>query len=104
MLSSAYQQSQLARGNFSPDTVSVGDLFAGALIPGLMLVVMYIIYLVISAMLKPDALPAHLRQEDEHVSLGKILRAIAPPIILIVAVLGSILGGFATPTEAITRP
>ena len=100
VLSSAYQQSQLARGNFSPDTVSVGDLFAGALIPGLMLVVMYIIYLVISAMLKPDALPTHLRQEDEHVSLGKILRAIAPPIILIVAVLGSILGGFATPTEA----
>ena len=100
VLSSAYQQSQLAQGNFSPDTVSVGDLFAGALIPGLMLVVMYIVYLVISAMLKPDALPAHLRQEDEHVSLGKILRAIAPPIILIVAVLGSILGGFATPTEA----
>jgi tripartite ATP-independent transporter DctM subunit len=100
VLSSAYQQSQLAQGNFSPDTVSVGDLFAGALIPGLMLVVMYIVYLVISAMLKPDALPAHLRQEDENVSLGKILRAIAPPIILIVAVLGSILGGFATPTEA----
>ena len=100
VLSSAYQQSQLAQGNFSPDTVSVGDLFAGALIPGLMLVVMYIIYLVISAMLKPDELPAHLRQEDEYVSLGKILRAIAPPIILIVAVLGSILGGFATPTEA----
>jgi len=100
VMSSAYQQSQLARGNFSPDTVSVGDLFAGALIPGLLLVLLYVIYLVVTAMLKPDSMPAHVRAEGENVSFGKVLRAIAPPLILIFAVLGSILGGFATPTEA----
>ena len=100
VMSSAYQQSQLAQGNFSPDTVSVGDLFAGALIPGLLLVVMYVAYLVITATLRPEALPAHVGEDDEHVSVGKVLHAIAPPLILIFAVLGSILGGFATPTEA----
>ena len=100
VMSSAYQQSQLAQGNFSPDTVSVGDLFAGALIPGLLLVVMYIGYLLTTAVIRPDALPAHVAEEDEQVSFGKILRAIAPPLILIFAVLGSILGGIATPTEA----
>jgi tripartite ATP-independent transporter DctM subunit len=100
VMSSAYQQSQLAAGNFSPDTVSVGDLFAGALVPGLMLVVLYITYLVIVAVLKPDAMPAHVRTGEEHVSVVRVLAAIAPPLILIVAVLGSILGGFATPTEA----
>ena len=100
VMSSAYQQSQLAAGNFSPDTVSVGDLFAGALVPGLMLVVLYITYLVIVAVLKPDAMPAHERTGEEHVSVVRVLAAIAPPLILIVAVLGSILGGFATPTEA----
>ena len=100
VMSSAYQQSQLAQGNFSPETVSVGDLFAGALIPGLLLVILYIAYIVIVAALKPDVMPAHVRTEDERVSLGQVLHATAPPLILIFAVLGSILGGFATPTEA----
>jgi tripartite ATP-independent transporter DctM subunit len=100
VMSSAYQQSQLARGVFSPDTVSVGDLFAGALVPGLLLVVLYILYLVVTAIFRPDVMPAHQRTADEHVSAGQVLKAIAPPLILIFAVLGSILGGFATPTEA----
>ncbi len=100
VMSSAYQQSQLAQGSFSPDTVSVGDLFAGALIPGLLLVVLYVAYLVITAIFKPGVMPAHIRTEDERVSFGEVLAAIAPPLILIFAVLGSILGGFATPTEA----
>jgi len=100
VMSSAYQQSQLARGGFSPDTVSVGDLFAGALVPGLLLVVLYILYLVVTAIFRPDVMPAHQRTADEHVSAGQVLKAIAPPLILIFAVLGSILGGFATPTEA----
>jgi len=98
VMSSAYQQAQLAQGNFSPETVSVGDLFAGALIPGLLLVLLYVIYLAIVAVIKPEVMPAHT--SDDTVSLGRIVNALAPPLILIFGVLGSILGGFATPTEA----
>ena len=100
VMSSAYQQAQLSQGIFSPKTVSVGDLFAGALIPGLMLVLLYIAYLAAVAFLKPGVMPAHARAESEQVSFGKILHALLPPLGLIFAVLGSILGGFATPTEA----
>jgi len=100
VMSSAYQQAQLAQGVFSPDTVSVGDLFAGALIPGLLLVVLYVVYLSITAIVRPDSMPAHAVANDEHVSFIQILGALAPPLTLIFAVLGSILGGFATPTEA----
>ena len=99
VMSSAYQQAQLAQGIFSPKTVSVGDLFAGALLPGLLLVVLYMLYLFCVALIRPASMPA--RAEDaEKVSVGKLLAALAPPLLLIVAVLGSILGGFATPTEA----
>ena len=100
VMSSAYQQAQLVQGNFSPDTVSVGDLFAGALIPGLLLVALYVIYLVVTAIVKPGSMPTHVREDSDTVTMGKVLHAIAPPLILIFAVLGSILGGFATPTEA----
>jgi tripartite ATP-independent transporter DctM subunit len=100
VISSAYQQSQLAAGNFAPDTVSVGDLFAGALLPGLLLVVLYIVYLVVTAVLKPSTMPPHDHGTDEVVSIGRIAAALAPPLVLIFAVLGSILGGVATPTEA----
>jgi tripartite ATP-independent transporter DctM subunit len=100
VMSSAYQQAQLSQGNFSPETLSVGDLFAGALIPGLLLVVMYIAYVVIKAWLDPGSMPAHERGPDESLSLGAIGSALFPPLALIFAVLGSILGGFATPTEA----
>jgi tripartite ATP-independent transporter DctM subunit len=100
VISSAYQQSQLAAGNFAPDTVSVGDLFAGALLPGLLLVVLYIIYLVVTAVLKPSMMPPHDHGAGDRVSAGRIAAALAPPLVLIFAVLGSILGGFATPTEA----
>ena len=100
VMSSAYQRAQLAQGTFSPETVSVGDLFAGALIPGLLLVVLYILWLVAVAIFKPDAMPAHVAATGSKVSVRRILGALAPPLILIFAVLGSILGGFATPTEA----
>jgi tripartite ATP-independent transporter DctM subunit len=99
VMSSAYQQAQLAQGIFSPDTVSVGDLFAGALIPGLLLVVLYITYLVVVAKFKPSVMPAHV-SADDSVSFRRVLNALAPPLILIFGVLGSIMGGFATPTEA----
>ncbi len=100
VMTTAYQQAQIEMGIFSPKTVSVGDLFAGALIPGLLLVFLYIAYLLVVAAFKPDAMPAHVREPDEQISFGRILHALLPPLVLIFAVLGSILGGFATPTEA----
>ena len=100
VMSSAYQQAQLEMGIFSPKTVSVGDLFAGALIPGLLLVVLYILYLVAAAFFRPALMPAYERSEDDVVSFVQILRALLPPLLLIFAVLGSILAGIATPTEA----
>lgn len=100
VLSSAYQQAQLDQGIYSPDTVSVGDLFAGALIPGLLLVALYTLYLLITAARWPDLMPPLVHQEGGRPSLFKLMQALMPPLLLIVAVLGSILGGFATPTEA----
>jgi tripartite ATP-independent transporter DctM subunit len=102
VLSSAYQQAQLDMGIFSPETISVGDLFVGAVIPGLLLVGLYILYTVFIAFLKPDAMPAI--PKDAHNSsqniVEDVLLSLMPPLLLIVAVLGSIIGGFATPTEA----
>jgi tripartite ATP-independent transporter DctM subunit len=97
ILSNAYQRAQLNMNIFNPKTVSVGDLFVGALIPGLVLVAMYIIYLLVFAHLRPqDAPPAN----REKVSAGEIARGLLPPLVLIAVVLGSILAGAATPTEA----
>ena len=98
-LSSAWQSSQLALGNFSPTPLSVGDLFAGALIPGLGLVLLYILYQVLVAIFFPNSCPPVI-DTKEKIDLKPVLAAFLPPIILVVAVLGSILGGIATPTEA----
>ncbi|MDJ0792895.1 MAG: TRAP transporter large permease subunit [Woeseiaceae bacterium] len=100
VMTTAYQQAQLEMGIFSPKTVSVGDLFAGALIPGLLLVALYVLYILGMALFKPVSMPAHTADEGESVTLLRVFRAIAPPLILIFAVLGSILTGLATPTEA----
>ncbi len=100
VMTTAYQQAQLDMGIFSPKTVSVGDLFAGALIPGLLLVFLYMVYILALAFFKPDTMPAHHREPGETVSASKVLSALFPPLFLIFAVLGSILGGLATPTEA----
>jgi len=100
VMTSAYQQAQIEMGDYSPKTVSVGDLFAGALIPGLLLVALYILYLLLVGHFRPTSMPAHERDTDERVSTLQILRALLPPLTLIVAVLGSILLGIATPTEA----
>jgi tripartite ATP-independent transporter DctM subunit len=100
VMSSAYQQAQVESGVFSPKTVSVGDLFAGALIPGLLLVVLYVLYLLGAAFFKPALMPAYRRSAEDTVSFLQILRALLPPLLLIFAVLGSILAGLATPTEA----
>jgi tripartite ATP-independent transporter DctM subunit len=100
VMTTAYQQAQLEMGIYSPKTVSVGDLFAGALIPGLMLVCLYILYILGVAFFRPGMMPAHHRDQEQPVSIGQVLRALLPPLLLILAVLGSILKGFATPTEA----
>ena len=97
ILSNAYQQAQLSTGTLNPKTVSVGDLFMGALIPGLILVAMYILYLLVQARLKPETAPPSTL---EPVSAGVVLRGLIPPLGLIILVLGSILVGAATPTEA----
>jgi len=102
VLSSAYQQAQLDMGIFSPETVSVGDLFLGALIPGLLLVALYITYLLVIARLKPTAMPAlptgELHERRRLIKL--VMIELIPPLFLILSVLGSIMAGLATPTEA----
>ena len=100
VLSNAYQQAQLRMGIFSPETISVGELFAGALLPGLMLVGLYMLYLSAVAFLKPSAMPPVEQKAGDEVSLLSLLKLLAGPLLLIVAVLGSILFGLATPTEA----
>jgi tripartite ATP-independent transporter DctM subunit len=97
-LSSAYQQAQLDLGVFSPKTLSVGDLFIGALVPGLILVVLYLLYMGFVAMRQPERAPA--ATDLESPPLIALLKGLVPPIVLIITVLGSILVGAATPTEA----
>ncbi len=97
VLSAAYQQAQLSMGVWNPKTVSVGDLFIGALIPGLVLVAMYVAYLVLVAIVRPEAVPAippEERAHDRGALSGQIFKVLLPPL------LGSILAGVATPTEA----
>jgi tripartite ATP-independent transporter DctM subunit len=104
VLSSAYQQAQLDMGIYSPDTVSVGDLFTGALLPGLLLVGMYLGYLALTAMLRPQLMPAiddaATAPAGGMALLQRVIHVLLPPLLLIIAVLGSILAGIATPTEA----
>ena len=99
VLSSAYSQAQLEQGIFSPDTVSVGDLFVGAAVPGLALVLLYMLYIAGVAILNPSAMPAAERGPQPPRFLD-LMGALLPPLLLILAVLGSIMAGFATPTEA----
>ncbi|MEM0909813.1 MAG: TRAP transporter large permease subunit [Pseudomonadota bacterium] len=99
VLGNAYQKAQLDMGIFSPDSVSVGDLFVGALVPGLVLVLMYLTYLIFVGIFHSNHVPES-GQTNEHGSVLSLLIALLPPLLLIIAVLGSILFGFATPTEA----
>ena len=100
VLANAYQQAQISLGVFSPKTVSVGELFAGALFPGLLLVAAYLVYLVVLELVRPALMPATRETEDAPSSLASLLLLASGPLLLIVAVLGSILAGLATPTEA----
>ena len=99
ILSSAYQQAQLSQGIFSPKTVSVGDLFVGALLPGILLVLLYLLFLIIYSHLNHSVAPA-IEQSRRKVGALKIFAGLVPPVALICLVLGSILVGAATPSEA----
>jgi tripartite ATP-independent transporter DctM subunit len=101
MLSGINAQVQMEKGNFAPDPVSVGALFAGAFIPGLVLVALYIGWVVFKAVTDPQSCPATpVAAHEKQQLLREVLVALVPALGLIVAVLGSILGGIATPTEA----
>ena len=98
VLSNAYQQAQLNMGIFAPKSVSVGDLFAGSLIPGLLLVALYLLYLLLRSFATPDAMPE--QPKSNKVNVASTVGALLPPLLLIIVVLGSIIAGYATPTEA----
>ncbi|HEX6141442.1 MAG TPA: TRAP transporter large permease subunit, partial [Geminicoccaceae bacterium] len=100
VMSTAFQQAQYEQGLFTVETLSVGQIFAAALLPGLTLVGLYLLYILARALLTPGAAPPVTLGDDAGRSRMRILRALVPPIALIIAVLGSILGGVATPTEA----
>jgi tripartite ATP-independent transporter DctM subunit len=96
-MSSAYQQAQLKMNIVNTQTVSVGDLFVGAVVPGIVLVFLYLAYVLIRATLQPNsAPPAEVKKTD----IRSVVTAVLPPLGLIGLVLGSILMGAATPTEA----
>jgi TRAP-type mannitol/chloroaromatic compound transport system permease large subunit len=98
VISNQYIEARRRVGDWAPDPVSVGDLFVGALIPGLLLVGLYMLYQIGLAIFSPKSSPA--MPVGEKVTAGEVLHALVPPILLIFAVLGSILYGVATPTEA----
>ncbi|MBZ2188796.1 TRAP transporter large permease subunit [Alcanivorax sp. JB21] len=104
VLATAYQQAQLRQGLWSFDSVSVGDLFAGAVVPGLVLVGLYAAYILAVALWRPHYLPrvtpAAAGDAPQPPLARALITSLLPPLLLIVAVLGAILTGKATPTEA----
>jgi tripartite ATP-independent transporter DctM subunit len=97
IMSTAYQQAQLQSGIINTQTVSVGDLFVGSFIPGLVLVALYLGYVLFMAWRDPSSCPAPEERSTQKLSL---VGAVLPPLLLITIVLGSIIVGAATPTEA----
>ena len=100
ILQGANTEAQLALGNFAPEPVSVVDLFAGAMLPGLLLVGLYLGWQILVAVLRPQASPALITGARPQGLPRRVLVALLPPAVLILAVLGSILAGIATPTES----
>jgi tripartite ATP-independent transporter DctM subunit len=102
-MGNAYQAAQLSQGVFSPQSVTVSDLFAGAIIPAFTLVALYLAFLIAVAIFFPEtspAIPPEPGAPRGPALACKLVVVLVAPILLIVAVLGSILGGIATPTEA----
>lgn len=102
VLSSAFQQAQLNMGIFSPESVSVGDLFVGAMVPGVLLVCLYLCYVIFFANrhITPPEEDSNALNGDNEASDISLFKALFAPLFLIFVVLGSILAGYATPTEA----
>jgi tripartite ATP-independent transporter DctM subunit len=101
IIQGAYADAQRRIGNWAPEPVSVIDLFAGAFIPGMALVAMYMLWVLIVSVVRPQATPPVAVPPEETRSLfQRVLVSLVPPAALIVAVLGSILAGIATPTES----
>ena len=98
VISSSYQEAQNMLGIFSQESVSVGDLFAGAIFPGLILVSFYIFYIVFIANFKKDLIP-DIKTKNK-LNLKETIYSLLAPLFLILTVLGSIIMGLATPTEA----
>ena len=102
-LGNAYQAAQLSQGIFAPNSVNVSDLFAGALLPGFALVILYLAFVIAVAIFRPAAAPAMPADPNAPRGLAlarKLAQVLVAPVALILAVLGSILFGIATPTEA----
>ncbi|AVX03215.1 TRAP transporter large permease [Maritalea myrionectae] len=100
ILQGVNEEAAAMTGNLAPDPVTAIDLFAGALVPGLLLVGLYLGWVFILTLIRPNDVPS-MKDESIHApTLGTLLRAVLPPLILIVLVLGSILAGIATPTES----
>ena len=97
--SNSYQQAQYELGKFTIDTISVGQIFAAALMPGLTLVCLYILYLLARGWIRPQDMPT-VPPDVPRPGASELLHSILPAILLILAVLGAILSGIASPTEA----
>tara|TARA_B100001287_G_scaffold276071_1_gene285638 strand:+ start:2792 stop:4129 length:1338 start_codon:yes stop_codon:yes gene_type:complete len=97
VMSNAYQRAQNNMGIFSQQTVTVGDLFIGAIVPGIMICLGYLIYTIYQNYKNPNIL---FEPEARSASFKDILKTLALPLLLIILVLGSIIAGIATPTEA----
>ena len=100
ILQGANEEAAMLRGELAPDPVTAIDLFAGAILPGLMLVVMFIIFIYFYARIFPNSCPPIKTDRTKNEIYIEALKSILPPILLIVLVLGSILFGVATPTES----
>ena len=100
ILQGANEEAALLKGDLAPDPVTAIDLFAGALLPGLMLVVMFIIFIFFYARIFPSSCPPIQTDKSRNEIYKEAFKSIFPPLILIVLVLGSILMGVATPTES----
>lgn len=101
MLQGANASAQMAKGILAPEPVSVGDLFAGAFIPGFVLVGLYIGWIVVKSIIHPSSCPPLIMDAAQRADLPRrVAVALLPPLALIVAVLGSIVAGIATPTES----
>ena len=97
VMSNAYQRAQNNMGIFSQKTVTVGDLFVGAIVPGIMICLGYLFYTLYQNSKNPNI---QFNPKAESSSSSDILKTLALPLILIILVLGSIVAGIATPTEA----